>query len=224
MPALLRSRLQVDPALSIVAAIINRVDDAFAAVEFVGARSAIDHVVAAAAKDDVGPLAAAQDVDALAAIEAIAKVGSGDIFDRYEIIAFGIVPSTDSGGEIDPYRSEITRIIGGVDVGAPVDPVRTRPARDNIVSAERLDPVHMARAHQPVVSFGADTIRKLGVARRETIRITVAGGLCVADLEGALCRPIGAPQDRKRVVSGKRVSVRVDMGGRRRIKKKKQEI
>src|SRR3546814_20061545 len=27
-----------------------------------------------------------------------------------------------------------------------------------------------------------------------TIRITVAGGLCVADLEGALCRPIGAPQ------------------------------
>ncbi len=187
-------RLQVDPDRSIVAAIIDRVDDAFAAVEFVGARSAIDHVVAAAAKDDVGPLAAAQDVDAVAAIKAIAKVGSGDIFDRYETIAFGIVPSTDPGGKIDPYCSEITRIIGGIDVGASLDPVSTRPARDNIVSAERLNPVHLARAHQPVISFGTDNIRNIGVDQCETIRITVAGGLCVADLEGALCRPIGAPQ------------------------------
>src|SRR3546814_20338189 len=37
-----------------------------------------------------------------------------------------------------------------------------------------------------------------------------------------IAAPVSGPPDRKRVVSGKSVSVRVDLGGRRIIKKKKQ--
>src|SRR3546814_18383248 len=59
------------------------------------------------------------------------------------------------------------------------------------------------------------------------VALAARGAEVLAVLDGALHQPVGGVlhalrglRDRKSVVSGKRVSVRVDLGGRRNIKKK----
>src|SRR3546814_14292482 len=55
------------------------------------------------------------------------------------------------------------------------------------------------------------------------VRNSVKPGQRVADLPGHLERVVARTTDRKSVGEGKSVSVRVDLGGRRIIKKKKKE-
>src|SRR3546814_13468781 len=64
----------------------------------------------------------------------------------------------------------------------------------------------------------------LGSLISELRGFVAASGFVLGELGLRRLRPIQArPPDRKRVVSGKSVSVRVDLGGRRIIKKKKTE-
>src|SRR3546814_17436789 len=84
-------------------------------------------------------------------------------------------------------------------------------------------------------ALGRDTrLRRLILEGRAHLRaidvgqlaIDLAGLLRLVELHQRLPQPIkavGRAIDRKSVVSGKRVSVRVDLGGRRLIKKKKTQ-
>src|SRR3546814_11446222 len=90
----------------------------------------------------------------------------------------------------------------------------------------------------PHEDFGEEAGSRLGRARRYAQVGTSVGGLA-AQIVGArylgfgldrgrhssdLKAALGGLKDRKSVVSGKSVSVRVDLGGRRIIKKKKERI
>src|SRR3546814_18260694 len=89
---------------------------------------------------------------------------------------------------------------------------------------------HMKTTHPATARYGPNGI---GVARSRPfipsqIDPTIAPTSDDSRIVGNLpCSPIHAPsaaRDRQRVVEGKRVSVRVDTGGRRIIKKKKKTI
>src|SRR3546814_15627383 len=74
-----------------------------------------------------------------------------------------------------------------------------------------------------------DPMLNLGLIDRESARrvleeeVGVSPAMAKQELDRYMFNAPGQAGDRKRVVSGKRVSVRVDLGGRRIIKKKKKQ-
>src|SRR3546814_19174372 len=97
--------------------------------------------------------------------------------------------------------------------------------RDEAVFDEPFE-VDLARDPNPHVAFGFGTHFCLGA---HVARLTMRVALEELTKRFTNLRPVGSPAyeanvlDRNSVVSGKSVSVRVDLGGRRIIKKKKHQ-
>src|SRR3546814_21025298 len=86
-------------------------------------------------------------------------------------------------------------------------------AHDRLHAALSLAAASAALGRVVAIYLHADAVRLLdpGLNWAEDVRFAAVGSPAIAELLG---------RDRKRVVEGKSVSVRVDIGGRRLIKKK----
>src|SRR3546814_12173355 len=83
-------------------------------------------------------------------------------------------------------------------------------------------PVGMRRTLKPAIDKTDGIVWQGHTMATHFLRQRLQSPMCFF-LEHAWHQPLTAQGDRKRVVSGKSVSVRVDLGGRRNIKKKKQK-
>src|SRR3546814_15976501 len=94
---------------------------------------------------------------------------------------------------------------------------RRRHTRCALVTGVQTCALPIYEVSGEIVATGAG-VERVKTGDRVSVLPFISCGKCLACLEGD---PMGCGQDRKSVVKGTSVSVRVDLGGRRLIKKKK---